>query len=46
MTEQTKGAHDDAPDEDPEQHIGAPMADPWDDDGQTDWRTGPLPAVD
>lgn len=27
------------PHEDPEQHIGAPMADPWDDEAQTDWET-------
>lgn len=31
--------HAAAPHEDPEQHIGAPMRDPWDDPEQKDWET-------
>lgn len=27
-------------DEDPEQHIGDQIADPWDDESQTDWPNG------
>lgn len=27
-------------DEDPEQHMGDPIADPWDDESQTDWPNG------
>lgn len=31
--------HADAPEEDPEQHMGEVIADPWDDPGQKDWET-------
>lgn len=29
-------------DEDPEQHLGEVTNDPWDDESQTDWPTGPV----
>lgn len=29
--------HADAPDEDPGEHIGEKIPDPWDDPAQTDW---------
>lgn len=32
-----KDPHDAAPEEDPEQHIGPVIKDPWDDEQQTDW---------
>lgn len=32
-------AHAASPDEDPEQHIGPEIADPWDDPEQDDWAT-------
>lgn len=31
--------HEHAPDENPEDHIGQEIPDPWDDEDQTDWRT-------
>lgn len=31
--------HADAPEEDPEEHLGEVIPDPWDDPNQTDWRT-------
>lgn len=31
--------HAAAPDEDPMEHLGDEIPDPWDDDGQTDWKT-------
>lgn len=30
------------PNEDPEQHLGQVIQDPWDDDEQDDWATGPV----
>jgi hypothetical protein len=35
-------AHADDPDEDPEEHIGPVIADPWDDPEQRDWATETL----
>lgn len=39
--------HANDPHEDPEQHIGQVIADPWEDERQTDWQTPsiPLPEV-
>lgn len=31
--------HAEDPNEDPEEHVGEVIADPWDDPGQTDWET-------
>lgn len=31
--------HAAAPEEDPLDHLGPEIPDPWDDDAQTDWRT-------
>lgn len=31
--------HENAPDEDPEDHIGEAIPDPWSDPEQTDWAT-------
>jgi hypothetical protein len=31
--------HAAAPDEDPMDHLGPEIPDPWDDDEQTDWKT-------
>ena len=31
--------HANNPHEDPEEHLGAVIPDPWDDDEQTDWAT-------
>jgi len=36
-TKEPVDPHAAAPDEDPEQHIGEEMPDPWDDPDQTDW---------
>jgi hypothetical protein len=33
------GPHDAAPDEDPLDHLGDVIPDPWADDAQTDWAT-------
>jgi len=39
--------HAAAPEEDPEQHLGEVINDPWDDEEQTDWTTASLiPAGD
>jgi hypothetical protein len=35
--------HEAAPDENPEQHIGPEIADPWLDADQSDWETGLRP---
>lgn len=32
-------AHAAAPDEDPKEHVGGEIPDPWDDPDQDDWRT-------
>lgn len=31
--------HEAAPEENPEDHLGEVIPDPWDDDAQTDWKT-------
>ncbi len=33
-------AHQEAPDENPMDHVGEPIPDPWDDLDQDDWTTG------
>jgi hypothetical protein len=35
-------AHEADPDEDPEDHLGPVIPDPWEDDRQTDWATTTL----
>ncbi len=37
--------HEAAPDEDPLEHVGEVIPDPWDDDAQTDWRTVRVPVL-
>lgn len=31
--------HENDPEEDPLEHVGPVIADPWEDDSQTDWKT-------
>lgn len=38
----TSDPHAAAPDEDPLDHIGEVITDPWDDPGQTDWADDPV----
>ena len=39
MTDVATDPHAAAPDEDPLDHLGPEIPDPWDDDEQTDWKT-------
>jgi hypothetical protein len=42
----TEGPHDAAPEEDPEQHIGEQIDDPWTDEMQDDWETHTIEGID
>jgi hypothetical protein len=39
LTDVPNDPHAAAPDEDPLEHLGEEIPDPWDDDAQTDWVT-------
>lgn len=40
MEDDSHPAHAQDPQEDPTDHIGEPIRDPWDDPDQPDWQTG------